>query len=69
MFGWSNDIVLRVLFASPLCFLVEHDRCPSLGNVEEVNDLDSGAKYELDPEIPSPVKELLDRATTDAADH
>ena len=68
MFGWPNDVGLWVLLAALLSFLVEHDRRPGLGNIDEVDELDCGPKNELNPEVPSPVKELLDRATANATD-
>jgi hypothetical protein len=33
-----------------------------------VEDLDSAAKYELNPDVPSPCKELFDEATDDWAE-
>lgn len=68
MFSGPNNIVVWILLASSLRFSVEHNRGSSFRDVAGMDDLDSGSKHKLNPEVPAPVKVLLNRATANATD-
>lgn len=67
--GRASHRLLRVCFAHRLSPSVQHDCGTGLRDEEEMDGLNDDTENELDPEVPSPGKELLNRATADTANH
>jgi hypothetical protein len=48
---------------------IEHDRGAGFWDEEVVDDLDQETEAKLDPEVVSPIKELLDGTTADTTNN